>query len=118
MISNLMVCPYYCGPPLTNKIGALPSITDILITDAFTSQLNLANKDRFVVLMDTVASSGGATTNLQEFRKMDLPVVFKGTGATISDVATGSLLYMVAAATTNSAPNTYNYFTRVRYTDC
>ncbi len=49
---------------------------------------------------------------------MDLPVIMKGTGATITDVATGALLYMVAAASVNAAPNTFNYFSRVRYTDC
>lgn len=106
------------APPLLIIIGALPSITDILLTDAFTSQTNLNNKERFVVLLDEVASTGGATTTLESFRKMDLPVVMKGTGATITDVATGALLYMVAAASVNAAPNTYNYFSRVRYTDC
>lgn len=112
------IYPYYCGPPLLTIIGALPSITDILSTDAFTSQANLDNKDRFVTLMDVIIKPGGSTTVDEQWRKFDLPVVFKGTGGAITDISTGGVYFMVASASALAAPATYNAYTRIRYTDC
>jgi len=99
-------------------IGALPSITDILLQDSFTSGANLSNKERFVTLVDTVIMPGGSTTVSEQFRKMDLPAVYSGTTAAIGSIATGGLYFVACAATVNAAPNLFNFFSRIRYTDC
>jgi len=81
--------------------GAAPTIASGAQTDAFNidnivAQMNLNNRDRFVVLVDELVESIG-TAGPQAFfrkgyRKVSLPCVFNGgAGATVAAINTGSI---------------------------
>jgi len=96
--------------------GTAPVITDILTADSFTAFTNLDNKERFVTLIDVLVTPGGSVGVGEEYRKMDLPVVFKADTGVNSDFSTGAIYYMFCASL--AAPATYTARSRIRYTDC
>lgn len=98
--------------------GGSVATTDILVVDAFTGQINLDNKDRFVVLIDIVSHPGGSNSTTEEFRKIDLPTVFKSDTGAVADFSTGTLYHLCSASSTLAAPSTFNCRVRARYTDC
>lgn len=111
--------------------GALPSVTDVLTASTSVSFMNLNNRERFVILAEhsialadkssLVAGDqwrGSPTTaSVDIYRKVDLPVIFDGTGATIGDIQTGSLFVLsIGDQVTNNAYNCA-LTTRVRFVD-
>lgn len=101
--------------------GTLPAVADIFApsTDYIGFQ-NLNNSERFLVVSDKhfecQAGGAGTVTTGECYVKMSLEEMFKGTGATALDIATGALIGYIAAP--GSATGfTYNFASRVRFTD-
>lgn len=102
--------------------GAAPIATDVFSINEFTSPLQLANKDRFVIIDDQVTnSSQSSAINASDdsYKKCDLTTQFSGTGSTIASISTGSIYAFVAnnADKTVGAVTTAWIHFRVRYTD-
>lgn len=98
--------------------AAAPAITDILLTDHFSSQNNLSNRDRFVTIFDHVTQGCG---NQSEFsisgvlyKKLNLETMFNGGSAgTVGDITSGSL-YMFVAQTGRIGTASPTQATRIR----
>lgn len=104
--------------------GALPSVGDVLASSAtFNSFNNLANADRFVILMDEICdSTQSSALNIAGVRhlKVNLETIFGGTTSGIASINSGSIFIMAANnsdPTVGSAAGTVYFTTRVRYTD-
>lgn len=97
--------------------GALPAITDVLLSDTFTSNNNLNNRDRFITILDEIigGEQGDALIGAGLFtRKINLETIFNsGNTGTISDIQSGSIFVMAAAAPSSSA-NSTALVTRIR----
>jgi len=100
-----------------------PAVTDVVVTDAFTSMNNISNRDRFVTLCDKIVEPCGVGVSLAVsemfYKKLNLPVQFNaGTAGTIGDITSGSIYIMFAQsgniATSNAA---CTWYSRIRYTD-
>lgn len=103
--------------------------TDILTPDtSVESLMNLSNRDRFKVLYDKIrllSAQGVTDGNLGDkayftkYIKMNLPVVFSGTGATIGAIQTGALyvLFSGTVATAAATRATAAWESRVRFID-
>lgn len=111
-----------------NSAAGLPAVTDILTTADVFSGINLNNRDRFVALMDkkypmhpytavSSAISTGApiTRYIDKYKKLNHDTIFSGTGSTIGNIATGSLLLVFISYVTGTSA--YNVYSRVRFTD-
>jgi len=98
--------------------GSLPAITDVLTTDTFTAHGNLLNCNRFVTLVDSTVNPGGSNCTTEQFRKCELPLIYKATAGTIADFATGAVYFMCSASATLAAPSTFNARFKLRYVDC
>lgn len=108
--------------------GAAPTVANLLQNADWMSPNNLDNRDRFVVLMDKntdipawsnsagavlLAGSPGPKTR-KFYRKLNLEAIFKGTGATIGDISTGSIYLCVIGA---NGTGTFYYNSRIRFLD-
>lgn len=80
--------------------GAAPTIatgaqTDIFNQDNILAKMNLNNRDRFIVLVDEIVEcigTGGPQACFRKgYRKVSLPVVFNGAGATVASINTGAV---------------------------
>lgn len=103
--------------------AAVPPITEILDTDNFISQNNLANRDRFVTIfdqiLDCVSVAGEYMCAGTLYKSLNLDVAFNaGTAGTIGDITSGSIYMFVAqqGGITIAAPN-IDAQVRIRYTD-
>lgn len=81
--------------------AAAPAITDILLTDHFSSQNNLSNRDRFVTICDVITTELGNQGQFNSagvvYKKLNLETMFNGGSAgTIADITSGSLYMFVA----------------------
>lgn len=102
--------------------GALPAASDVIPNQTFTSHIQLANADRFVVLMDEVSESRQSSAlNISGSRylKCNLETIFGGSTSGIASINSGSIFIMAAnnADPTIGAVGALYFSTRVRYTD-
>lgn len=109
--------------------SAAPAVTDVLLTAAAWSPNNLNNRDRFRVLVDKLQWHGGGDTTagtsfsdhnssiVNKYKKINLETVFDGTGATISDIQSGSLYMITVGTTAAGTGGVFNGRVRVRFTD-
>lgn len=103
--------------------AAAPVATDILLSTNFTSQNNLSNRDRFVVLCDHISEpisvNGNWTGTGEVYKRFSLETMFNaGTAGTIGDITSGSV-YLVYGTTSTfgvAAPS-IDWDSRVRYVD-
>lgn len=105
--------------------AAAPAITDLLVADTPTSNLNLNNRDRFIVLMDKVRSTIGSSGYNDFWKKYknlyfkNLDTIYNGVnGGTVADITSGSLYlltFMQGITTTNVLTCAGDI--RVRFTD-
>lgn len=112
--------------------GAAPAVTDLLVSADPASQLNLNNRDRFVILSDKeyafdpyskTAAAGGqnghSIANVKVYKKLNMEVIFNAVnGGSIADIQSGAL-YMLWLGSEASGAQDINAIlsTRVRYTD-
>lgn len=108
--------------------GAAPTIaaaaqTDIFNQDNIQAQMNLNNRDRFVVLVDelveNIGTAGPQAFYRKGYRKIALPVVFNATTtATITAINTGSIYAITwTQGTFAVAVPTQTLQTRIRFED-
>lgn len=113
--------------------GTSPTVTDVLSTASVCAHLNLANRDRFKILLDRQWAQGGISTTAtqtyaqspgpQEFKEyIRLPkayqnVVFSGTGATAGSIATGGLWILIIGYQTTGNATFFTHSVRVRFLD-
>jgi len=106
--------------------AALPAITDILKTADSRDQLNLDNRDRFIVLRDMFVALGIQTANtvgsptdkeIKIYYKLDHETIFKSTAATIAAINSGSLLLVTIGDNAAGAGYNASVSTRVRFLD-
>jgi len=95
--------------------GALPATTDVVNTTDAHAPLNLINADRFVTVFDKIVDVNDVNMDTL-YRKVNLECLFGGTGSAITDIASGSLFYMVAPISAASGA-TLSFSCRVRFTD-
>lgn len=105
--------------------NAAPAALDILTTDDPTSSMNLNSSDRFIIIADETLMphnmlATSSTYHWQFYRKVALPIVFSGTGATVASIETGAVYVMSycpgIGAGVPTLGEAYGY-ARVRYTD-
>ncbi|AXQ65649.1 MAG: coat protein [Circoviridae sp.] len=94
-----------------------PAITSVFNTNHFQSYKNLSSKDRFIILIDAYIEPIGGVDNLRRsqtfYRKLNLPVMFNGTGSSASDITTGTIQYYYGSSDISSCFVT----SRIMYTD-
>lgn len=108
--------------------AAAPTVANILQNSAYDSPMNLNNRDRFKVLYDkfvhtsaTLYTTGALTAGdpiprkFEKFKKLNLDVIFGGTGNTVASITTGSI-YALLINSINTATQAEGYF-RVRFMD-
>lgn len=115
--------------------GAAPAVTDLLVEAKPQSQLNLNNRDRFVILTDknyvldpwflstTATQSYASCSNniklVKKYKKISVETIYNATnGGTIADINSGAL-YMFWIGDQNGVADDLNAIvsTRVRYID-
>lgn len=112
-----------------------PAVTDILQTVAVNAQLNLANRDRFVILKEkmfafdpmiynTTASSSVASlnrtiVNVKIYKKLWLESIFNaGNGGAVGDIQSGALyLFTVGSIAAGTTDMNIAYTSRIRFED-
>jgi len=76
--------------------AATPATTAVVVADAISNPMNLANNRRFVILMDeeveTVGTGGPQCWFVNRYRKLNLVTEFNTTnGGTVADITTGGI---------------------------
>lgn len=109
--------------------GATAAVTDILETAHWQSFNNLANSNRFVILMDKehtldynslasdgagVISSSNARQNYTFYKKCNVPLEFSGTNGTIAEIRSNNIGMLLVSET---AIGNLNAKYRLRYSD-
>lgn len=103
--------------------AAAPGVTDLLLSNTFTSPNNISNKDRFVVLSDIITESMSTQNNFsisgKFYKKLNLETMYNtGTAGTIADITTGSLyVFLGNNGGFSVAQPQITYETRIRFTD-
>lgn len=109
--------------------GAAPVIGDVLVNGDVAGQLNMDNKNRFVVLWDEIwqppgiplgtNGAGAAYWSVNKWRKVNLPVLNKGTTAAVASIATGSIyVFSIGAFAANATHNPVSQINyRIKFTD-
>lgn len=102
---------------------AAPVITDILLSDTFTSPNNLSNRDRFVTLSDHMTEPIAVQDTYAQassiWKTLNLETLFNaGTAGNVTDITTGSVyLFACQTSTITVAAPALVYQSRIRYTD-
>lgn len=103
--------------------AATAATTQVVAVDAIQSPMNLANAQRFTILMDEdvkcVGTAGPQSWFVDRFRKIDLDVEFNETnGGTSADVQTGLVLvfFWQNGAIATASP-TGTFYSRIRFVD-
>jgi hypothetical protein len=113
--------------------GALPAMTDILVTNASSgfvdtcSQLQMNNRDRFVIIRDIVktqqyAGPGGLTEG-KIFKKLRTEIQWNNTSGGDAAIQTGNLILVLIPDSNSQAQNAQlkapymNWYSRIRFTD-
>lgn len=110
--------------------GTAVTTTDVLKTAVPTSQINLNNRDRFIILYDkcwiqaaildtaTQSFSGSPTCfKIKLYRKLNLDTQYSGTTAAVSSIATGNIYMIWLNENATTAGSIATVSTRIRFTD-
>lgn len=109
--------------------GALPSATDVLLSNAPNSPMNLNNRDRFKILWDKRVTAGAynvtastavadrTVTEVRKYKKINLETIFDGTTAAIADIQSGSIFMLTTGSATAGNGLTLNCTVRMRFND-
>jgi len=98
-------------------------IEDVVIAGSTVGMNNLANRDRFVTLVDELIEAigqGGSQRSIQGkiYRKFSLEQIFNsGNAGTFADTTTGTVWLFAGATSSNTNPNILHLATRMRFTD-
>lgn len=104
--------------------GVAPALADVLLAANYISPRNLNNRKRFKILMDhkvviNAVGESGSQSEVSFYRKLRHPVEFNaGNAGTVADIQSGSLyLLTVGNAGAGVTAGSFNFYTRVRFTD-
>lgn len=103
--------------------AAAPAITDILLSDAFTSQNNLSNRERFITIFDHITTpisvQGEYAVADVLYKSVNFEQMFNtGNAGTIGDISSGAIYVFYAQAGNIGVANcAMASKVRVRYTD-
>jgi len=103
--------------------AAAPAITDILLSDDFTSQNNLSNRDRFITIFDHITTpisvQGEYAVADVLYKSVNLEMCFNAVaGGGIGDITSGAIYAFYAQAGNIAVANSnLNARCRVRYQD-
>lgn len=111
--------------------GVIASITDILKTAETTSFNNLNNRERFRVHHDQVFDfgiwsktatqsygMGNCCHHFEIYKRVNIPVVYEGTGATIGSISSGAIYLVFIGSTPAGTNDLYSgCSTRIRFID-
>lgn len=103
--------------------GVAPTTLDVLATNDYNSAMNLTNKDRFIILSDTltppISVQGDSCVSGTIYRKLNLKQQFNGnTAGNVGDIVSGSIHVIFGqTGTIGTAAPILSYSSRVRYTD-
>lgn len=105
--------------------GALPAVADVLNTATYAEPMNLNNRDRFIIIRDTIftmspavyaaaALTAGApvTRMAKHYKKVSFETIFSGTTNGIASIASGSLCILYISQFASVSTITYNVRTR------
>lgn len=113
-----LLCVYDCQ---TNATA--PAATDVLLSDAVTSPMNLSNSRRFKTLFDEVipciGTAGPQSVDIKRYIKMNMNTEFNtGSAGTVGDIQTGSVYVLAycAGALITASP-THSFYSRIRFQD-
>lgn len=99
----------------TQANGATPAITDIFQSDAYESEINFSNRDRFHVIYDVCIPING-DLHLEDEIECALVTFYNGGSAgTVADIATGALYWMTNNSTTAVVGTNYTGNLRIEY---
>lgn len=102
--------------------GVAPIALDVIQTETFVGLAQMANSERFLILMDEITDSRQSSAlniSLKRYIKCKLETIFTGTAGTVADIITGGIFIMFAnnADATIGATTVVDYQARVRYID-
>lgn len=105
--------------------GLAPALTDVLVSSSYVALPNLANRSRFLFLVDKTfqlnfsADSGSARSFSFRVPLYDRPVSFNsGNTGTVGDISTGALfLFTIGSIAPGATAGSTIGTLRVRYTD-
>lgn len=99
--------------------GLAPLATDVMESDNFYGYMNLNNSKRFVVISDNIIEPDNLTNYKSKvFRKLNLPIEFNSVGgAFVSSITTGSIYVLSWVFCTQASAPTFQFNSRIRYTD-
>lgn len=114
--------------------GATPAITDVLESNSVFSPINMAYRDRFIVVKDKLLTLGGVATtatanqisyggecikNINFYKKLRFVMTFANVATgTIADVRTNALHWIMLGQTASGESDaTFSGFVRVRFQD-
>lgn len=108
--------------------GAAPAVSDVLQGGTLNNPMNLTNRDRFKIISDKfltmgsfVLAASSLTTGsprpvqLKIYKKMNLEMIFSGTGNTVGSIQTGGLFLLLISL--NNQITTSVWDTRIRFID-
>lgn len=109
--------------------GVAPAVSDILSAGGtFDAPMNLNNRDRFKILGDKYVTMGSwqftgtsliagspAPRQFKIYKKMNLEVIFGGTGATVGSIQTGAVYCLLISLNNSITTSIFN--SRIRFID-
>jgi len=113
----------------TQPNGALPAMTDVLVTADATSPLQLNNRDRFRVLWDkrvvngvyadaaTQATADQTIKEIRKYKKCNLQTIYDGTTAAIADIQSGCIFLLTIGTQASGASYNARLNIRLRFND-
>jgi len=122
-IDAKIVCDTQCN-------GTIMAKSDVNSGIGAPTQLNLDNRRRFIVIKHKTWQLAGGTATItpiksapstfmwKGYKRMNMDIIYKGTGNSISDIASNSLGFLIQS-NVPGGQNTVNYdaLFRIRYTD-
>lgn len=108
--------------------GAAPAVTDILTAATATAHANLNNRTRFKILCDKQYATGSYDTttgyaasitckNVNLYKKINLPTIWSGTGATAGSIVNGAIYLVTIGTNAAGTGATLKTTTRIRFID-
>jgi len=102
-----------------NANAAAPTATDVFEADVQNALNQNGTAGRFITLFDEkcYTDNSNDTVSIDKFVKLDLPVQYSGTAATIASISAGSLYLMLNHGGQSWSSQPLASYARVRFTD-
>jgi len=122
---------HFCSPPTVNEPirirviydkntnAAAPAATDVLEADTILALNQNSTAGRFITLLDEILTVDNSNSFMmfKRFIKLDLPVTYSGTAATVASISAGGLFVMLNINGQSYASQPTISYARIRFTD-